>query len=58
MSTLKPPTTDTTPNSTTTIHAEQQPRDDRVVISLDPEAALQGLLQVDPESEPAEDSKS
>jgi hypothetical protein len=35
----------------------KEQRDERVAIPLDPEKALKGLLQVDPESEPARDER-
>ncbi|MDP9397531.1 MAG: hypothetical protein M3P96_06760 [Actinomycetota bacterium] len=37
-------------------HPTPEERDERVVLPLDPEAALRALLRVDPDSQPVEDS--
>jgi hypothetical protein len=36
----------------------QRDRDERVKLPLDPEKALRGLLEVDPEPEPAKESST
>lgn len=48
---------ETRPSAETTVHLEvsgSAARDERIVLPLDPEVALRGLLQVDPKSRPVE----